>query len=63
MKIVDYATNKQLNDVAITLSREEAEDLILYLRKLTSESKVDRVFLTNLNGGLIERELTLVRVA
>lgn len=63
MKIVDYETNKQLTDVAITLSREEAEDLILYLRRLTSEPQVDRVFLTNLDGGLIERELTLVRVA
>jgi hypothetical protein len=59
MKIVDYETSKTLNDVGIVLSREEAEDLILYLRKLTQPSGVDRVFLSQVGGGRLEREITL----
>jgi len=59
MKIVDYETSKTLNDVGIVLSREEAEDLILYLRKLTATSGVDKVYISDFQAGRLERELTL----
>lgn len=58
MKIVDYETSKTLNDVGIVLSHDEAEDLIVYLRKLTQRN-VDRVYLSDIEAGRLEREITL----
>ncbi len=59
MKIVDYATSKTLNDVGIVLSREEAEDLIMYLRKLTEPAGIDRIYLSDFEAGRLEREISL----
>jgi hypothetical protein len=59
MKIVDYETSKTLNDVGIVLSRDEAEDLIMYLRKLTQEPAVDRIYLSDFEDGRLEREISL----
>lgn len=59
MKILDYETNKSLNDVAIVLSRDEAEELIAYLQRLTATPEVDRVFLSDIEGGRLEREISV----
>lgn len=59
MKILDYATNRTLNDVGIVLTRQEAEELMMYLQKLTARPDVDRIYLSEFDGCLLERELTV----
>ncbi|MBS1720975.1 MAG: hypothetical protein JST35_11060 [Armatimonadetes bacterium] len=59
MKIVDYANNQTLSDVEIVLTAQEAEDLLAYLQQLTRRPGLDRVYLSDLSGGLLQRELVV----
>jgi hypothetical protein len=59
MRILDYETNKTLNDVALFLNQDEAEELIAYLRQLTHRPEIHHVHLSDVKGIRIERELTV----
>jgi hypothetical protein len=59
MRIFDYETTKNLSDVGIFLSREEAEDLIVTLQRLVKQPMLNRVFLSDIEGSHIEREIAI----
>jgi hypothetical protein len=63
MRIYDYETNRMLNDVALYLSAEEIEDLRAFLGRLAGSSDVQKVYLSEVAGHWIERELTVARSA
>lgn len=64
MRIIDFESGKSLNDVCITLSREEAEELCVYLTRLTTDpGAVRHVHLTELRGTSLERELAVALAA
>lgn len=58
MEIRDYESGKHLTDVDIVLSREEAEELKAYLSRLLLRPEIRTVHLSEINGFLLERELT-----
>ncbi len=58
MEIRDYESGKSLTDVDIVLSREEAEELNAYLRRLLVNPDLRKVHLSQINGLGLERELT-----
>ncbi len=59
MRITDYETQRTLNDVGITLTAEEADELCAYLTRLRDCPDVRRVHLSEIVGNRLERELTL----
>ena len=59
MRIFDYEATKNISDVGIFLSREEAEDLIVTLQRLVKQPRLNRVFLSDIEGDHIERELAI----
>lgn len=58
MKIRDYETGKDLKDVSISLSNEEAIDMLAYLQRLVKDPGVVRVHLSEVRKLSIEREIT-----
>jgi hypothetical protein len=60
MRIIDYQTNRGMNDVGIFLSQEEAEELIIYLHKLVQKPVLGKVHLSEIISNRLERELTIV---
>ncbi len=60
MKMTDFETRRDLKDVEIELTREEAEEMLDYLRCLLSSRGVPRIYLTQLHGQAVERELSVV---
>ena len=64
MRITDYEGGKNLSDVCVELTREEASDLALYLHRLLQQPEIKHVYLSEVRGTHIERELTvLMRIA
>jgi hypothetical protein len=59
MRITDYEAGRHLNDVAICLTRDEAEELSTYLHALLNRPEGQRAHLTELTGVRMERELTI----
>ena len=59
MRIFDYEATKNLSDVGIFLSRDEAEDLIVTLQRLVNQPRLNRVYLSDIQGSHIERELAI----
>lgn len=59
MKIVDYENNRPLTDVAIILSADEVAELAAYLNRLVLSPELHTVYLSNVNGVHIERELSV----
>lgn len=59
MRITDYATSKTLNDVSLTLTVEEAEELASYLERLLQHTELDRAYLSEFQGPVLARELTV----
>lgn len=59
MRITDYETSKTLNDVSLTLTVEEAEELAGYLERLLSQPELERAHLSEVCGNHLERELTV----
>ena len=59
MKIIDYETNKTLNDVALTLSAEEALTLIAYLQRLVDVPQIQKIYLSDIVRNQLQRELTV----
>ena len=59
MRITDYEQGKNLSDVCISLTRDEAEELCAYLKRLLSCPEVGRAYLSEIVGSRLERELTV----
>lgn len=62
MRITDFETGRSLNDVCLTLSREEAEELSGYLSRLTAREDLGHVHLMELQGASVRRELAVALV-
>jgi hypothetical protein len=59
MRIFDYEGQKDLKDVAISLSRDEAMDLLTTLERLVKQPSLTKVYLSQINGNIIEREIAI----
>jgi hypothetical protein len=59
MRIMDYETNRSLNDVGLFLTIEEAEDLLSYLRRLKDVPSMQRIYLSEIHDQRLEREITV----
>lgn len=59
MRITDYESTKNLTDVGIVLTRDEAEELYITLHKMLDLPEVRQAFLTEYQGCGIERELSV----
>jgi hypothetical protein len=59
MRILDYANNRSLKDVSLMLTPDEVKDLASYLNQLTARPAIGRVYLSELSGNSIEREITV----
>jgi hypothetical protein len=60
MRITDFETGKSLNDVCLTLTREEAEELVVYLERLTTgRTDQSHVHLMELQGASVYREFAV----
>ena len=59
MQITDFESGKQLRDVDIVLSREEAEDLVAYLSHLLHRPGVPFAYLSEVEKWMLKREITL----
>lgn len=57
MRITDYEHSGTLKDVAISLSRDEAEELSLYLNVLLRRPGVHSVHLSEIQRGRIEKDI------
>jgi hypothetical protein len=59
MRIFDYEGQKDLSDVAISLSRDEAADLLATLERLVKQPNLSKVYLSQIRGNVIEREIAI----
>ena len=59
MRIFDYERQKDLTDIAISLSRDEAADLLATLERLVKQPSLSKVFLSQITGNVIEREIAI----
>jgi len=59
MRITDYEKSRNLRDVLISLTREEAEELSLYLNALIHRPQVKGVHLTEVQNGHLERDIRI----
>jgi hypothetical protein len=60
MRIFDYETNRDLNDVELHLTPQEVEDLIAYLATLKKRPELQKVHLSEVVGSRLEREITVL---
>lgn len=58
MQIKDYETGKELRDLAISLTPEEASDMIAYLQRLVAQPGVVRIHMSEVKRDRIEKEIT-----
>jgi hypothetical protein len=59
MRITDYESTRNLTDVGLVLTRDEAEELYIYLHKMLVKSELRQAYLTQVEGASIERELSV----
>lgn len=59
MRIMDYETNRCLNDVGVFLTIDEADELADYLKRLSRQPTVQRVHLSEIVGHQLQREITV----
>jgi len=59
MRIFDYERQRDLTDVAISLSRDEAADLLATLQRLVKQPSLSKVYLSQITGNVIEREIAI----
>lgn len=57
MRIIDFEKASALRDVAISLTREEAEDLAVYLNAMLNRPRLNSVHLSEVARDHIEREI------
>ena len=58
MRIRDYETGKELSDVAISLTADEAADMIAYLQRLVKNPGIVRVHMSEVQRLRIDKEIT-----
>lgn len=59
MRITDYESTRNLNDVGLVLTPDEAEELYIYLHKMLGQRDLTKAYLTEIGGAGIERELSV----
>ncbi|HMS56173.1 MAG TPA: hypothetical protein PKA27_12300 [Fimbriimonadaceae bacterium] len=59
MRITNYETNKPLSAVGLDLTPQEAEELAVYLRSLVAKPEVRTLFLSELDGNEVAREVSI----
>jgi hypothetical protein len=59
MRITDYESTKNLTDVGLVLTRDEAEALYSYLHRMLDNRQVKQAYITEYEGCGIERELSV----
>jgi hypothetical protein len=59
MRIMDYETNRSLNDVGVFLTLGEAQELVAYLSRLSDVPDIQRIHLSEMKGYKLEREITV----
>lgn len=59
MKIWDYESGSTLSDVEITLTVDEAQELAAYLTRLAETPAIGHAHLSEFDGPLLGRELTI----
>ena len=59
MRITDFETGRNMNDVCLTLTQDEAEELCGYLTRLTNHTELGHVHLTELEGSHVGREFAV----
>lgn len=59
MTIIDFETNKRLNDVALYLSTDEAATLRDFLSRLIDRPDIQKIYLSEIVRNHLERELTV----
>jgi hypothetical protein len=59
VQITDFESGKQLRDVDIVLSREEAEDLLAYVAFLLHQPGVPCAHLSEVEKWSLKREITV----
>ena len=59
MRIFDYERQRDLTDIAISLSRDEAADLLATLQRLVKQPSLSKVYLSQITGNVIEREIAI----
>jgi len=59
MQITDFESGKQLTDVDIVLSRDEAEDMLAYITHLLHRPNVAFAHLSEVDKLTLKREITL----
>jgi hypothetical protein len=59
MQIHDYESGRELRDVNIRLSRDEAEELHAYLGRLLTRPELHHATISEVRGGRLETELSL----
>lgn len=59
MLIQDFESGRDIKDVNIVLSREEAEEMVVYLSRLLTRPDIKRVYISEVHGCHFEREITL----
>lgn len=59
MLIQDFETGKDIKDVNIVFSREEAEEMVVFLSRLLTRPDIKRVYISEVVGYHLEREITV----
>ncbi|HVL39677.1 MAG TPA: hypothetical protein VM328_09845 [Fimbriimonadaceae bacterium] len=59
MRIRDYETGRDLSDVCISLTPEEAAELLAYLKRIVANPHLDRAHLSEVVHNRIEKEITV----
>lgn len=59
MTITDYETGRQLRDIGLSLTTEEAQELKEYLTRLLSDTAVTHVYLTEISPKGLEKEIAI----
>ena len=59
MQITDFESGRQLRDVDIILTRDEAEDLLEYLCHLLRTPSVNRAYVTEIDKWTLLKEITV----
>jgi hypothetical protein len=62
MIITDYESGRNLSDIGLTLTVEEAQELREYLTRLIDEPSISHAYLTEVSPNGLEKEIA-IRIA
>lgn len=58
MHIHDYESGRDLRDVNITLTRDEAEEMVSYLHVLLKNPHINHITLNEIKDLILEKEIS-----